>query len=446
METQQSTVPDDNAPNDNATSSPLASPTSVQVLRTLGHGRAAKAQLVDATMPNGRVVRCVEKVFAPGLLTRVIYRLSFQSPFAYQSNRNAILACYYRRKVAAAVIDGSELVASIAAPLYVRFDQPTQAWVLAAQWIDGRGVKPAPANGSRIRRWFAKLRPEKFVAETSSTEIAKLDQAEPDEIAGLVETMHQLESLLGESGLVGSGWQVAPRALVSTANLLRVGDNYTVIDLESGIPAVLVPKYILNGCFRWALPPFDDLDETKLNQWIAQNERLLTFRIGPERVADLLADAEKLISHSAAWKNSEVALFRKPWRWLTRSGVRAYQLECYRRWEQDGILDSKTARSLPGRPILSRLIWGAGMLPSPIGRVCSRLLGRQDDRDRLKQCLRSRSALANELNRMAARRTQRWVESGRIPPTDRLSKPSYALNFFLSGTSMVWLSTDGKID
>ena len=405
----------------------MVSPTNVEVLRTLGHGRAAQAQLVDATMPDGRVVRCVEKVFAPGLLTRVIYRLSFQSPFAYQSNRDAILACFYRRKVAAAVIDGSDVVASIADPLYVRFDEPTRAWVLAAQWIDGRGVKPAPADGSRIRNWFSSLSFRKNTAvglEESTTE--------PSEIECLVDTMEQLESALGESGLVGSGWQVAPRALVSTANLLRVDDKYTIIDLESGIPAVLVPKYVLSGWIRWALPPFDDLDETKLAHWISQNERLLTFRIGPERVANLQADALKLIAHSSAWKNSEVALFRRPWRWITPSGVRAYQLECYRRWEQDGIADPETARSLPDRPILSRLIWSVGMFPSPIGRVGSRLLARKDARERLKQCLCDRAVLAQEFSQMAERRKQRWVDSGRIAPVQRMSKSSYALNFLLS--------------
>ena len=105
-------------------------PSKVQVLRELGHGRAARAQLVEAMMPDGRVVRCVEKVFNPGRLTRLIYRLSFQSPFGYQSNQDAIQACFYRRKVAAAAIDASDVDASVAAPLYVRFDQPTSSWVL----------------------------------------------------------------------------------------------------------------------------------------------------------------------------------------------------------------------------------------------------------------------------------------------------------------------------
>jgi len=70
-------------PVNNADDAQTVVPLDVNVLRTLGHGRAARAQLVEALMPDGEKIRCVEKVFAPGLLTRVIYRLSFQAPFAY---------------------------------------------------------------------------------------------------------------------------------------------------------------------------------------------------------------------------------------------------------------------------------------------------------------------------------------------------------------------------
>jgi hypothetical protein len=402
-----------------ACTDPITAPTSVRVLRTLGQGRAAQAQLVEAFMPDGRVLKCVEKVFAPGLLTRTIYRLSFQSPFAYQSNRDAILACFYRRLVAAAVLAASDIDASIAHPLYVRFDKTERAWVLAAEWIDGRGIKPAAADDSRIRRWIS----------------GNESQPKHDEIDELVGTMGRLEQMLADCGLVGSGWQVAPRALVSTANLLRTDDHYTIIDLESGIPAVLVPRYLLAGLRSAALPPFDDLNADKLRSWIRDNERLLTFRIGPDGLAKLRDDSAKLIKHSSRWKDSEFALFRRPWRLLTECGTQSYQQECFRRWQQDGVVDTATADSLGERPIKSRMIWYSGLLPSSLGRFCSRLIGRRDYREHASKCLRDRETRITQWQSLVQDRQTRWVESGRIPASTKLTTASVILNGLLQKTT-----------
>ena len=393
-------------------------PVNVRVLRTLGNGRAAVAQAVEAQMPGGEVIQCVEKVFSPGLLTRLIYRLSFQSPFAYQSNRDAALACFYRRRVAAAILANSDVDVSIANPLYVRFDQERHSWVLAAEWIQGRGIKPAEPDGKRFRR---------FLTRSNS------DRPQPrEEVKQLVETMHQLETVLDESGLVGSGWQVAPRAMVSTANLLRVDDRYTIIDLESGIPAVLVPHYLLGGLRRAELPPFDDLDADKLRSWRQQNEKALTFRIGPERAAQLESDIEHLIHHTTRWKESELALFRRPWRLLRRGGMRSYQDECIRRWRQDGVVDDETSESLADRPVRTRLIWYAGLLPSSLGRFSARVLGRQDYRDRLSSCLQNRAVREDHWRRLIERNQERWTNEQRLPNRSRLSKSQFMLHSVLS--------------
>ena len=127
-------------------------PESIRILQTLGRGRAAQARLVEATFGDGRCVRCVEKVFAPGLLTRLIYRIGFQAPFAYQTSFDAIAASFYRRRVAGAALAATDLDADVAMPLYVRYDDDMSAWVLAATWIDGRGVKPIGIDDRRIRR------------------------------------------------------------------------------------------------------------------------------------------------------------------------------------------------------------------------------------------------------------------------------------------------------
>ncbi len=392
-------------------------PESVQVLRTLGEGRAARAQLVDAHFRDGRVVRCVEKVFAPGLLTRLIYRLSFQSPFGYQTNADAIATCFFRRRVAAAALAASDTDASIASPTYVRYDQEHSAWVLAAEWIDGRGIQPAPVNASRLRSQF---RPT-----------AKSPQESTPEIDQLVTLMSKLETTLSDCGLVGSGWQVAPRAMVSTANLLRTGDRYTVIDLESGIPAVLVPKYLLSGFVRGVLPPFDDLDAAQLRRWYTENKKLLTFRIGPEQTQQLGADLESLIDHSANWKGSEWALFRKPWRHFTRSGRERYKTELIRRWQQAGVVDDETASNLKDRPLLMRAIWWAGLLPWVLGRWSSRLIGNRNARVSARRLLTDRNARRERIRKWKEKQHLRLVDEGRLPEDANLSEMKAAMHRLL---------------
>ncbi len=413
-------------------------PRSVRPIRTLGKGRAAQAQLVVATLDDGSEVTCVEKVFAPGLLTRAIYRISFQAPFAYQSNADAIAACFFRRRVAAAALAASETGARIAQPLYVRYDRSHKAWVLAAEWIDGRGILPAPPDSSRIRkrlsRSSAKSSGAKAIAPVE--EPTRNDSDGPTaEVDQLVELMRQLESMLAECGLVGSGWQVAPRALVSTANLLRTGDRYTIIDLESGIPAVLVPRYLFSGLMRLTLPPFDDLDPRRLRNWLVENKRLLTFRMGPEAVEALHEDVEALIEHSARWKDSEFALFRRPWRLATPRGARTYQAECIRRWQQEGVADDQTAKQLPGRPWQALAIWWAGMLPWMWGKFASRLIGNRHHRASAKLLLADREARKQKWRRSLDQSRQRWTDAGRIPASTQLSKVSWVFHRILQSVT-----------
>lgn len=239
-----------------------SAPTSVRVIRELGHGRAATARLVEASFDDGSRVRCVEKVFSPGWLTKTIYRVAFFAPFAYQFNRDAVIACFYRRRVAANVLRRAGLDVAVAEPLYVRFDADAPGWVLAAEFVDGRGVRPACPGESE------------------------------SEMQQLIGVMREAKKALMDAGLTGSGWQIDPRAMVSTANLLRCGGRYTIVDLESGIPALLVPKYVALAASQGSLVPFDDLDAS----------RVASLGIG--------SDADALIKFTSAWKSAEPAPLR----------------------------------------------------------------------------------------------------------------------------------------
>lgn len=386
------------------------------MIRILGSGRAARAQLVDAQMPDGSIVRCVEKVFAPGRLTRWIYRAAFAAPFAYQTNRNAILASFYRRRVADAVMATSDIGVEVASPMYVRYCAESKAWVLAAEWIDGRGIRPLPAHRSRFREWLGKSKSEEQTAE--------IDQ--------LVACMKATEDRLSESGLTGSGWQVAPRAMVSTANLLRRNGRYTIVDLESGIPAVLVPKYIAAGLRCATAPPFDDLDPNRLRDWLAQNEELLTFRLGIDPAAQVVRDVEQLIQHTEKWKAAEIAPLRRPWRLLRPGGLNEYQFATVKNWRQTDIIDQRCESELKESSRKGRAIWWALFIPSMVGLFVAKLIGRQQTRNNAKRWL------SNPLYRRVVwhghldKSQRRWTDQGRIAEAAMMTAGRYTIHRPLS--------------
>ena len=389
-------------------------PANLRVIRILGCGRAARAQLVDAKMPDGSVVRCVEKVFDPGLLTRTLYRLSFAAPFAYQSNVHAIRTSFYRRRVAATVIGASDINASVAMPMYTRFDTATRSWVLAAQWVDGRGIRPEKANSRRIRDW---LRSHKAPDDR---------KAGSAEIDALLQVMRKLETTFNDCGLVGSGWQVAPGAMVSTANLLRVGNLYSVIDLESGIPAVLVPKYLFRGLKSGQLPPFDDLDADRLRRWVREHETNLTNRLGEDDFRTFVSDVNQLIEANEKWKSSEPALFRAPWRFLCRNGWNNYHAECRRRWQQNQFVDEAALNEVALGGMKARLLWWAGLVPSSAGRFLCRFIGRNQTRTATKAFFLDRRYRKRVLAEHHERQRSRWIAQERIPTKTLPSGIEYA--------------------
>ncbi len=406
------------------------SPSSVRVIGVLGSGRAAQARLVDATMPNGDVIRCVEKVFAPGKLTRLIYRLGFQAPFAYQKNRDAILTAFYRRRVAAAVLKLHGNPTTVAMPTYVRYDNESKSWVLAAQWIQGRGVKPAAAKTNRLSTWCKQL----FGATRVSPKDATTNTPE---IVQLVAKMRELESQFQQAGLYGSGWQVSPRALVSTANLLRINDAYCVIDLESGIPAVLDLRYLVQGLRRAVAPPFDDLDQQQLANWHDDNKSQAELWLGVSASETLSTDIDSLIHHSRRWKQSELALLRQPWRWLRSETWRNYQLETFRQWKQDAIVDQATGRQLEARPIKAAAIWWARLLPGKFGRALARCIGRADSRKSLQNFLLDKSFRKRQIRQYRSDKIQQWQQADRVGKNSTPTGIRFLFNQALAATTPV---------
>lgn len=410
-------------------------PEHVRWLRTLGSGRAATAELVEASWADGRRKRYVEKVFAPGLLTRWIYRIAFAAPFAYQSNQHAIHASFYRRRVASELLDAQAICGGVpsrvdvALPAYVRFDQARKAWVLAAEFIEGRGPIPCA--------------------------FADKDSQVADEMSDLIGQMRQVESQLIQWGLVGSGWQVSPGAWVSTANLLipahpklqlftahgetaksaSAKSRYTIIDLESGIPAVLLWRYLKLSWSRGSLFPFDDLDPERLKVASDKIADQIAQHGQPVRAANLRRDVSALIAEDRLWKASELAPFRKPWTWLRSERRSVYRQDCINRWHQRGSIDVQMAADLTSGFWPYFLLWLIGaFFHGSLGRWLQAMVGNQQHQRRVQRFVKESRCRKVFWERYRSVRTRRWMRQQRCSRDSRpVSRTGFLTHRLLGG-------------
>jgi hypothetical protein len=397
-------------------------PTRVESVLTLGKGRAARAVLVKATDPSDDRHLCVEKIFSPGLLTRFIYRCAFQAPFGYQNSEDAILACFYRRRVADALIRVFVPETRVATPLYARWDADSGAYALGSELIQGRGIRPGPVNHRALRN---------LLPWTSSSS----EDRSPEEIDQLLDLMHRLESLLRESGLVGSGWQVSKAAVVSTANLLRTDDGYVVVDLESGIPAMLVSHYIAAGLRLKTLPLFDDVDQQTLQAFIDKNKFKIRATLDGDRFKLLAADVERLVHHSANWKQAEISVMRQGLPFVSAGFQAIYRKRCLDIWHRNAITDSKTdERFRNSSRLFTRMTYWCGCVPGPLGRFTQRYSGNAGFRKRVRKLITDSADRAAAVAGFCRRKTQEFSEEGRIRNDRTFAGPSlrFQCNWLMS--------------
>ena len=407
----------------------------------LGKGRAAHATLVEAINASGESILAVEKTFCPGLLTRTVYRAAFQAPFAYQHTRDAILACYYRRRVAAAIVSATMMPGvRVAVPLYVRHDSESNAWVLGSEFIRGRGIRPAPANAKMFRNWAAR----KLLGRS-------IESRRRDELAELVQVMNALEWVFRKSGLVGAGWQVCPRALVSTANLLRTDDGYVLVDLESGMPAVAVGRYVFDGLRLGSPPLFDDIDVKRLSRWLDSRRLELTAHLGREGYELLCEDTHHLVYHTSRWKRSEFAFLRNRSAILGRSFRRRFNRRLVDTWLRSDLIDAKAAeRMRSGGRVFRHITIALGLIPGRTGRFLQRCWAHRTYRSHVRRFLDDSAYRHRVVHDAIARRMANWRDSGRGSPKLRLSRINltFIVHFLLSGVTPAsvhrWLTDSNR--
>lgn len=406
------------------------------LIREIGRGRGAVARLVKIQDSSGKTSLGVEKVFRAGRLTRLIYWLLFQSPFPYRSSLDAIRACYYRRRVAASLIKFAGVEVGVAAPYYTRWSEDDNSFVLGAEFIDGHGLAVDNLDSRMLRRSFYNrvLYPIARVLGLSR----RREPSPESEARMLTSRMKDLEVLFRRSGLVGSGWQVCPQTLVATSNFVKSSSQYVLVDLESGIPALLAPYYLFYSIFHRCFPLFDDVDENRLRAFLDSNESGLQAALGTAGYGELTRDAESLVSHSQKWKAGEVALFRNGSRLLS-CGLRQTIKEArVAWWIRQRILDEKSKKKLlASHRFFSTGVYLLGLLPGSPGRFLRRLKGNHTLRTQFTRFLADKGFRKKIIQDYVSSQATDWHRTGRVAPQTLITAAGgrFPVHFFLSRTT-----------
>ncbi len=303
---------------------------TLEYVKNLGRGRGARVDLVRDASANHLIA---EKVFGFGrglssLITNTLYRLCYQAPFPYRTTASAVWTAYYRRKAIRLLTEYWFGAPCVADALYVRWDAEAKAFILGTEFVVGRGprVDSPTSYTCEPRRQAGPLPPE-------ATE----------QMDALVVFMGRLRSHLRESGFIGTQWQMDPGTLVATANLLYDGTRWIAVDLESGVPALTMPRYLGQGIRLGRVPLFDDTDFATLWAYVDRHADGLTQRLGPAKLHFFRHVIKELEMHERLWKTGEVAFFREPQRWMHPDGRAHIRQHTLGRWVQEGRISPEAA-------------------------------------------------------------------------------------------------------
>lgn len=225
----------------------------------------------------------VAKVYNPGFLPRALYWLSFQAPFPYERNRDALRAAAERRNLAALLTEywyGEARVARVTG-----IEPAGDRWALVSEFVDGH----APSDREDAKRFLRDLR-------------ARFEQA----------------------GL--PTWQIDPRQPRAIDNLLETPNGYAIVDLESGLAAPLASLTTWRRAIRRGhVPLFDTVFYDITRAYVAREADAMRERMGAIWLAELELTLDAAEHATAAWYASEPRLWSvlaQPKTWKRRLAAR----------------------------------------------------------------------------------------------------------------------------
>ncbi|MFH0944909.1 MAG: hypothetical protein V2A76_06895 [Planctomycetota bacterium] len=379
-------IPDSIRPNV-PTASPLRQRAHEQLL---GAGRSG---VVFKDLDRlGRVT--ARKVFDSEGLTKLVQYIFLGAPNPYCWNEHAIETALLRRRILTRLVRywfGNRV--HVARGFSRDWNDELQAYQLHTEFIEGR--------------------------------TPRLDQPFCREGRGQVrdlveQVMRPLQQRLLESGFDGLVWQAGRGNPVALANFLMVtapGEDprWAWIDLESGVPALFpaqpleLLRFYLPKAFQHGGPLFDDVDISRLRDYLDQHEEALVQVVGEADMRALHGDVESLGGHQHAWKQQPRA-HRSVDYSLAKGRITDKKAEFYR--EHPWLWYGRAAWRLPGkvsswvgREIAIAARWIRGLDYRGIGVGIGRFLTSQKYRRRLAQ-------------RLVDRRIGSWLRRGHLKVAD----------------------------
>ncbi|MGH2534848.1 MAG: phosphatase PAP2 family protein [Thermomicrobiales bacterium] len=227
----------------------------------------------------------VTKVYAPGLLPRLIYWVAFQAPFPYLNNRAALRAATHRRNLAGMLTE-------------YWYGERRVARILGIEWVEGR---------------------QAVVSE-------RVEGTAPTDRAVAKAFLAGLTTRFEAAGL--PTWQIDPVQPRAIDNVIETGSGqFTIIDLESGLVSPVASRSTWLRALRRGMVPFYDevfYDVTRV--YIAREDEHLRVKMGEAWVAELHATLDAAEMETAAWHRSEPRIVRRAFAGLvTGSFVRTWK-------------------------------------------------------------------------------------------------------------------------
>jgi len=212
----------------------------------------------------------VSKIYAPGVLPRLIYWLAFQAPFPYTHNQAALRAAVLRRNLAGMLTEywyGENRVARALA-----IDLIGGRYAITSEFVAGQ----PPLNRDAAHAFLD-------------------DLARRFDAVGL------------------PTWQVDPRQPRSMDNVIETEDGtYRIIDLESGLVSPLAsPRAWWRAFQRGLVPIYDDVYFDLTRAWVDTEQDEIRTAMGEQWLAELRELLDCAESEASAWRASEPRIWSR---------------------------------------------------------------------------------------------------------------------------------------
>jgi hypothetical protein len=248
----------------------LAETAVIEGTETVVHTGSISSR-VDLDLDKGEA----HKVYCPSRLVRFMYWFTFQAPFPYVANHDALEAARQRRTIV---------------------DLLTKYWF-----------------GHHLVARVLEIDDTSEGAHDFVTELVKGN--EPPHQKRTLDFMRRLDKKFLEAGL--PTWQVSPYNPHAITNFILTPEGtFRIIDLESSLVAFLYPiSGLLRLMRRGLFPSFDDIDVQQLRHYVQTHGLDLENVLGRE-YTDLVAAVSAYQSAADRWHGSESRVFNRAFKFL----------------------------------------------------------------------------------------------------------------------------------